>query len=57
MPMFFRRRYLEGISDKVMAEEVLERLEQMRYPEGMLDVEIERLEEIATVERCVKENL
>lgn len=56
LPMFFRRRYLEGISDKVMAEEVLERLEQMRYPEGMLDVEIERLEEIASrVPESIKE--
>lgn len=56
LPMSFRRRYLEGVKDKFMAEEVLERLERMRYPEGMLDVEIERLEEIASrVPESIKE--
>lgn len=48
LPMSFRHRYLDNFRDKVMAEEVLEYLEQMRYPEGMFEVEIERLEEIAS---------
>ena len=56
LPMPFRRRYLDGVRDKVMAEEVLERLERMRYPEGLLDVEIERLEEVASrVPESIKE--
>lgn len=56
LPMLFRRRYLDDLRDKVMAEEVLELLEQMRYPEGMLDVEIEQLEEIAArVPESIKE--
>ncbi len=48
LPMSFRYRYPDSPRDKVMAEEVLEYLEQMRYPEGMFEAEIERLEEIAS---------
>lgn len=56
LPISFRRRYLDGLRDKVMAEKVLEHLERMRYPEGMFDVEIERLEEIASrVPESIKE--
>lgn len=47
-PIVFRRRYLDGYKDKLMAEEVLSILENMGYPEGVLDSEIEKLEEIAS---------
>lgn len=46
-PVVFRRRYLDGYKDKLMAEDVLNILENMGYPEGVLDEEIEKLEKIA----------
>ena len=48
LPLSFRRRYLDGPRNKIMAADVLEYLESERYPEGMFDVEIEQLEEIAS---------
>lgn len=56
LPIAFRRRYLDGRRDKVMAEDVLAYFEQMRYPEGMFEVEIAQLEEIAArVPESIKE--
>lgn len=56
LPISFRRRYLEGSRDKFMAEEVLSILERLRYPDGMLDAEIEKLEKIASmVPESIKE--
>lgn len=48
-PIGFRRRYLDGSSDKLMAEEVLNILENIGYPEGVLDSEIEKLEKMASM--------
>lgn len=48
-PTVFRRRYLDGYKDKLMAEEVLSILENIGYPEGVLDAEIEKLEKMASM--------
>lgn len=48
-PTVFRRRYLDGYKDKLMAEEVLSILENIGYPEGALDAEIEKLEKLASM--------
>jgi energy-coupling factor transporter ATP-binding protein EcfA2 len=48
-PTVFRRRYLDGFKDKLMAEEVLSVLEKIGYPEGVLDAEIEKLEKMASM--------
>lgn len=47
LPIVFRRKYLEGNDDWVMAEDVIELLERMRYPDGLIDSEIEKLEKVA----------
>lgn len=46
-PAVLKRRYLDGYKDKLMAEEVLSILENIGYPEGVLDAEIEKLEKMA----------
>lgn len=48
-PTVFRRRYLDGYKDKIMAEEVLSILENIGYPEGTFDAEIEKLEKLASM--------
>lgn len=48
-PTVFRRRYWDGYKDKLMAEEVLSILENIGYPEGVLDAEIEKLEKMASM--------
>lgn len=48
-PTVFRRRYLDGYKDKLMAEEVLSILENIGYPEGAFDAEIEKLEKMASM--------
>lgn len=47
LPVVFRRRYMDSYKDKLMAEEVLSILENMGYPEGVMDEEIEKLEKMA----------
>ncbi|MBD5096056.1 MAG: AAA family ATPase [Lachnospiraceae bacterium] len=48
-PIVFRQRCLDGDKDKVMAEDVLSILENMEYPEGIFDEEIEKLEKMASM--------
>ncbi len=48
-PTVFRRKYLDGHRDKLMAEEVLSVLEKMGYSEGLYDEEIEKLEKMASM--------
>ena len=47
LPITFRRRHLDAYRDKLMAEEVLDILDTAGYPDGMFDVEIEKLEKVA----------
>lgn len=48
--IFYRysRSSLDEYRDKCMAEDLLEYIDTMEYPEGMFDEEIEKLEEIAS---------
>lgn len=47
LPVVVRRRYIDERKDKVMAEDILNVLYNMGYPEGIVDAEIEKLEEFA----------
>lgn len=47
-PLSLRRKYLNGYKGKIMAEDVLSILDDIDYPEGIFDKEIERLEMLSS---------
>lgn len=49
MSIGFRHRIFDGYKDKFMAEEVLNILENMEYPEGTFDAEIEELQKMTSM--------
>ena len=48
-PLSLRRKYLNGYKGKIMAEDVLSILDDIDYPEGIFDKEIERLEMLSSM--------
>ena len=49
IPFRNRHSYIDGPRDKCMADEVLEYIELLEYPDGMFDEAIEKLEKIALI--------
>lgn len=47
-PLSLKRKYLNGYKGKIMAEDVLSILDDIDYPEGIFDKEIERLEMLSS---------